>query len=164
MLKLLFAVLFISVSATAFAQESDSVLKKYRMTIISAKEYSTLIKNNFEGMAAVADTNKYPSAQKALTYRKEIDLSPKQLADLRQVDEALSSKKQEMAKFLRGNEKTLDSLFRTNKLNEGIIIYYTNRFGLYQGELRNAILQAAYKTHNLLSPGQIAKLNKLKKS
>jgi hypothetical protein len=32
------------------------------------------------------------------------------------------------------------------------------------GELRNAILKTAVAAYNLLSPGQIAKLNKLKKS
>ncbi|MFD0794921.1 hypothetical protein ACFQZX_14940 [Mucilaginibacter litoreus] len=28
----------------------------------------------------------------------------------------------------------------TNKVNEGVIIYYSNRYGLYLGELSNAIL------------------------
>jgi len=59
------------------------------------------------------------------------------------------------------NERTLDSLFRTHKLDDGTIIFYSNRYGLYQGELRNAILQACYETAALLSPAQVKQLETL---
>jgi len=59
------------------------------------------------------------------------------------------------------NERTLDSLFRTHKLDDGTIIFYSNRYGLYQGELRNAILQACYETAKLLSPAQVKQLETL---
>jgi hypothetical protein len=69
-----------------------------------------------------------------------------------------------MGGFIVTNETKLDNMFRTRKINESELIFYTNRYGLYQGELRNAILQAALKTQQLLSPPQINKLLTFKKS
>ena len=62
------------------------------------------------------------------------------------------------------NERTLDSLFRYHLLNNGTLIFYTNRYGLYQGELRNVILQACLATRVLLSQQQINKLAALQKA
>ena len=55
-------------------------------------------------------------------------------------------------------KKKLDALFKARQVDDGIIIFYTNRYGLYQGEIRNAILQACYKTEELLSEGQLKQL------
>jgi len=55
-------------------------------------------------------------------------------------------------------KKKLDDLFKTHKVDDGVIIFYTNRYGLYQGELKNALLQACYKTEELLSAGQLKQL------
>jgi hypothetical protein len=49
----------------------------------------------------------------------------------------------------------LDSIFKYNRLDNGSLIFYTNRYGLYQGELRNAILQACLATKGLLTPQQL---------
>ena len=69
-----------------------------------------------------------------------------------------------MGLIIIGNEKTIDSLFRTNRLDDGSLIFYTNRYGLYQGELRNAILQACLATRGLLSQQQISKFEALQKA
>ncbi len=55
------------------------------------------------------------------------------------------------------NEKMLDSLFHSKRVVDGTIIFYSNRYGLYLGEIRNAVLQACYKTENILSDDQIKK-------
>jgi hypothetical protein len=67
-----------------------------------------------------------------------------------------------MGNFIITNETKLEALFRAKKINESTLIFYTNRYGLYQGELRNAILNAAVNTNNLLSPQQVNKLQALK--
>ncbi len=67
----------------------------------------------------------------------------------------LIRKKKEMGVFIIRNERVLDSLLRNNKLSDGTLIFYTNRSGLYYGELRNAILQACYATKQVLTPLQI---------
>ena len=61
------------------------------------------------------------------------------------------------------NEKKLDTLFKSKQADDGTIIFYTNRYGLYLGEIRNAVLQACYKTENILSDEQIRKLESLEK-
>ena len=66
-----------------------------------------------------------------------------------------------MNNFLITNERVMDSLFRYKKINNGTLIFYTNRYGLYQGELRNALLQACVKTEAVLTSTQIKKYNAL---
>ena len=61
------------------------------------------------------------------------------------------------------NEKMLDSLFHNKQMTDGILIFYTNRSGLYYGELRGAILLACYNTEQILSDDQIKKLEVLEK-
>ncbi|MFD2145545.1 hypothetical protein [Mucilaginibacter antarcticus] len=48
-------------------------------------------------------------------------------------------------------------------MQDGNVIFYTNRYGLYQGELKNAMLQACLSTQKLLSAQQIARLEALQK-
>lgn len=61
------------------------------------------------------------------------------------------------------NEKALDALFKSKKLDDGTLIFYTNRYGLYQGELRNAILQAYVKVQAILDATQRKKYEQLQK-
>lgn len=166
MLKLLSAVTFIlTISYTANAQTPDSTLKPSPVKTLSDIQYNALIKgDDLYNMNAVADLNKYPTAEQALKYKKEIDLSPQQVAALTAINTELKRKEIEMGNFIVTNETKLDALFKTHKINESDLIFYTNRYGLYQGELRNAILKAAVAANNLLSPQQVTKLNKFKKS
>lgn len=166
MLKLLSAVTFIlTISYNANAQTPDSTLKPSPVKTLSDIQYNALIKgDDLYNMNTVADLNKYPTAEQALKYKKEIDLSPQQVAALTAINTELKRKKIEMGNFIVTNETKLDALFKTHKINESDLIFYTNRYGLYQGELRNAILKAAVAANNLLSPQQVTKLNKFKKS
>ncbi len=66
-----------------------------------------------------------------------------------------------MGRFIIKNERALDSLFRLKRLDDGTLIFYTNRYGLYQGELRNAILQAYIKIGTILTADQVKKYHKL---
>ena len=164
MFKLLAAVAFILfISFNARAQARDSTLKPSPVKTLSDLQYNALIKGeDVYGMSTVADINNFPSAEKALKFKKEIDLSPAQVASLTKINTELKRKKIEMGNFIVTNETKLDALFRTKKINESNLIYYTNRYGLYQGELRNAILNAALNTYYLLSPQQINKLKTFK--
>jgi hypothetical protein len=154
---------FISISTKA--QTTDSLLKPSPIKTLTTEQYNALIKGEDQyGMGLVAELNSYPTAEKALKYKKEIDLSLNQIAALTKINTELKRKKIEMGSFIVTNETKLDNMFRTRKINESELIFYTNRYGLYQGELRNAILQAALKTQQLLSPPQINKLLTFKKS
>ncbi|MFD0763811.1 hypothetical protein ACFQZI_03025 [Mucilaginibacter lutimaris] len=164
MFKLLTATVFIMfISFNAKAQAPDSTLKPSPVKTLSDVQYNALIRGeDVYGMSTVADINGFPSAEKALKFKKEIDLSPSQVSSLTKIYTELKRKKIEMGNFIVTNEIKLDALFRTKKINESNLIYYTNRYGLYQGELRNAILNAALNTYYLLSPQQINKLKTFK--
>jgi len=49
-------------------------------------------------------------------------------------------------------------------LDNGSLIFYANRYGLYQGELRNTILQSCLTAWNLLTPQQIKKYETLEEA
>lgn len=115
------------------------------------------------GMGKIAELNHYPSPQRVLDIKKDLSITKEQEASLNKILTALNFKVTEMGGFMLKNERTLDSLFRLKKVNDGVLIYYTNRYGLYQGELRNAILQAHLKTRELLKPAQIKKYERLHK-
>ena len=149
-------------AATGYAQTTDSLSQLSPVKILSLKQYDALQKgNDLYNMAQAGELNHYPSPGKVLIYKKELDLSPVQVSKLTAMDTELLRKKKEMGVFIIRNERTIDSLFRTRKANDGNIIFYTNRYGIYQGELRNAILQACLNTQNLLTPKQINKFERL---
>jgi hypothetical protein len=119
-------------------------------------------KNN-EGLQDIADRNGYPSPQKVLQWQKVLLLNDRQKTSIGSINKELLRKVNEMNNFLITNERTMDSLFRYKKINNGTLIYYTNRYGLYHGELRNAVLQACVKTEAILTASQIKKYAQLLK-
>ena len=72
-------------------------------------------------------------------------------------------KKAEVGQSVIRNEKMLDSIFRTRRVDEGSVIFYGNRYGLYEGEYRTALLMACYKTQKLLTDRQIKRFEALQK-
>lgn len=112
---------------------------------------------------AVAELNHYPSPQKALSFKKELGLNADQVAELTAMNTELKRKMKEMGAFIIKNETTLDNLFRTRQLTDGSLIFYANRYGLYIGELRNAMLQTYLKTQNILTAEQLKKYGQLHK-
>lgn len=116
---------------------------------------------HISGLADAADRHHYPFPEKVLGWQKQLQLNDRQKVAIAQINTALQRKVKEMNGFLITNEKMLDSLFRYKKVNDGLLIYYTNRYGLYQGELRNALLQACLKTEMELTTTQLKKYDLL---
>jgi hypothetical protein len=158
MVKKISAILLFIGCNYAYAQ-TDTTLAHSTVKSITNDRYTALIKGvDLDDMAAVAELNHYPMPEKVLKYKKELDLSPVQLSKLTAINVELHRKRVEMGGNIITNEKKLDDLFKKHQVDDGVIIFYTNRYGLYQGEIRNAILQACYKTEELLSPGQLKQL------
>ncbi|WP_183564381.1 hypothetical protein [Mucilaginibacter sp. SP1R1] len=147
---------------TVSAQQADSTLKKSPVKTLSDKQYNALLKgDDLYDMPLAAELNHYPMPDMAMKYKKELGLSPIQITKIGAIATELHRKRVEMGTFIITNEQTLDNLFRKQKLNNGDVIFYTTRSGLYFGELRNAILQACLSTGDLLAPQQIKKLETL---
>jgi hypothetical protein len=166
MKKLLLSLLIVLLYCRANAQTTtaDSTPKKSTVKTLSNKQYNALLNGeDTYGMALVAELNHYPIPEKVIKYKKELNLSPDQVSKLTAINKELQRKKIEMGVIIIRNERTLDSLFHYKKLDNGSLIFYANRYGLYQGELRNAILQACLVTRGLLTPQQINKFEALQK-
>jgi hypothetical protein len=163
LLMLLISLLIFN-KATAQSTQDSILIKKSILKTLSDEEYKALLNGtDIYHMSLAAELNHYPSPEKALIYKRELDLSPQQLTRLTAIVKELRRKTLEMGLIIIHNERTLDSIFRYNKLDNGSLIFYTNRYGLYQGELRNVILQSYLVTKNLLTPQQARKIESLAK-
>ncbi len=139
--------------------QANSGVKHSSLKTLSAEQYNALINgDDIYGMSLAAELNHYPLPDKAIKYKREIDLSPIQITKISAIAKELHRKILEMGLIIINNEKTIDCLFRSNRFDNGSLIFYANRYGLYQGELRNAILQACLATRALLSQQQSARL------
>ncbi len=159
-------ILLIFFCTTAHAQTpADTTVKPSPLKILSNEQYNALLKgDDIYGMSLAAELNHYPLPEKVIKLKKEINLTPVQVTKISAIAKELHRKKLEMGLIIINNEKTIDSLFRVNKFDNGSLIFFANRYGLYQGELRNAILQACLATRNLLTLPQVNKYEALKKA
>jgi len=162
-LLLILAALVIAISARA--QSTDSaVVKKSPLKTITDEEYTALLNGaDLYHMSLAAELNHYPSPVKALKYKKEINLTTEQEAKLKPIVKELRRKILEMGLIVIRNERTLDSIFKYNRVDNGSLIYYANRYGLYQGELRNTILQSCLVTKGILTAQQVRKIELIEK-
>ena len=153
-------------SATQAQTPVDSANVKHSpLKTLTDVQYRALISGtDIYNMYAVALLNHYPDPEKVLKFKKELQLSPIQVNKLTPIVKELRRKKLEMGLIIIKNETVMDSLFRTNIINDGALVFYANRYGLYQGELRNAILQACLVTRKMLSRQQINKFDALIKA
>lgn len=145
------------------AQQADSTLKKSTVKTLTDKQYTALLNGEdvYNNMALPAQINHYPMPDQVIRFKKELGLSPNQVIKITAIATELHRKRVEMGALIITNEQTLDNLFRKQRLNNGDVIFYATRSGLYYGELRNAILQACLSTGDLLAPQQIKKLETL---
>ena len=155
----------VSYTVTIKPPPTDTVLQHSTVKTINDTRYNAYLKGeDFDDMALAGDLNHFPSPDKVLKYKKQLDLSPIQVGQLTKLSSTLHRKKLEMGTNIIRNEKMLDSLFRTHIIDEGSLIFYTNRSGLYYGELKGAILMACFNSEKLLTPAQIKKLEMLEKT
>ncbi len=140
---------------------ADSIVLKSPISSLTYQEYIGYKTGEGMGMAKPAELNNYPSPKYILDMGKELKLSENQKAQLKMIYVNMKKKAEEMGTFILQEERKLNDSFASGKPNEGSIIYYSNKIGLFQGELRNAHLQAHLKAHGILNADQIKKCNKL---
>jgi hypothetical protein len=156
--------LFLAWASVKAQSPADSTGNHLPLKTISDVQYNALINgDDIYGMSLAAELNHYPNPEKVIKFKRQLDLSPIQVSKITAINKELHRKKLEMGWIIIRNERTLDSIFKYNRLDNGSLIFYANRYGLYQGELRNAILQSCLTTRNLLSPAQIKKYEALQK-
>ncbi|MBE9584687.1 hypothetical protein IM792_09540 [Mucilaginibacter sp. JRF] len=165
MLRSILSLSIISVFSLSVFAQTDSTTKPSVVKTLSLKQYDALQKgDDMYNMAAAAVLNHYPAPDQVLSVKDKLKLDDAQVSKISTINTELIRKKKEMGVFIIRNERAIDSLFRIKKINDGNLIYYTNRYGIYQGELRNVILQACLKTQKLLTAKQINKFERLQEN
>jgi hypothetical protein len=164
-MKKLFTFLLILSGAAVNAQSITDTAGKISpvRTLTYAQYYGYLKGEAGEDLARVAETNHYPLPDKVLKYRTQLDLSPIQVKKITEASAYLRRRRLQIGGSIIDTEKQLDSMFRYNKVQDGNLIFYATRYGAYQGELKNALLQACLSTQKLLSEQQIARYEALQK-
>lgn len=165
MLKTLFFSSIVMCSAAVNAQSrTDSTDTKSPVRTLTRQQYDAYLKGDAANeMAAVGEMNHYPMPDKVLKLSSQLNLTPIQIQKITEINTLMHRRRLQIGGSVISNEKMLDSLFKYKKVSDGNLIYYTNRHGLYQGELKNAILQACLATEKVLSAQQIAKFEALQK-
>ena len=159
------SILFFAITNRAIGQTSDTVASQSRIKTLSFERYRAYLNGeDYDHMSAVGEMNHFPLPDKVLKQRKDLALTAEQVKKLVDIYTYMHRRQLQAGGSMIANEKMLDSLFKTQKLNDGIIIFYTNRYGLYTGELRNAVLQACYATRKVLTQQQLSKYENLQKS
>jgi len=165
MIKTLLYFMLILSGASVYAQSAaDTAGKQSPVRTLTYQQYEDYLKGQAnEDFAQVAEMNHYPLPDKVLKFKHELDLSPVQIQKLTEASKYLHSRRLQIGGSVINTEKMLDSLFKSRQMDEGNLIFFTNRYGLYQGELKNALLQACLSTEKLLSQKQMAKFESLQK-
>lgn len=169
MKRILFLIFFIAFCKVCFSQNdykkfSENGKKVTELPLNKNQSEATADSNRLTKtveMVKVAEVNNYPDPCRVIEISKHLKLSPAQLSKLTTIKSSLEFKAKEMDGFINQQEKKLNDLFASKKAEEGSIIYYTNKLGLYEGELRNAYLQAHLKTRYVLTPAQLIKYSQL---
>ncbi|MEO6524818.1 MAG: Spy/CpxP family protein refolding chaperone, partial [Mucilaginibacter sp.] len=164
MMRYLLSIPLFFITTVVLAQSGADTTGMSPLKTMSYVQYKAYIDGIDQfNLAGVASLNHYAEPQKALNWKRELDLSVVQVTDITSINSTLVRKMKEMGDFIVKNERALDEMFRTKKVTDGTLIFYTNRYGLYQGEMRNAVLQAAVKVQAILTPAQRKKYEQLQK-
>jgi hypothetical protein len=165
MRKTIFSFLLILCGGSIYAQtQTDTSGKRSPARTLTYQQYQAYLKGEAgEDLARVAEMNHYPLPDKVLKWRVQLDLSPIQIKKLTEASAYLRRRRLQIGGSIIDTERMLDSMFRYNRVADGNLIFYANRYGLYQGELKNALLQACLSAQKLLSPQQMAMYEGLQK-
>jgi hypothetical protein len=161
--KLLLIMIMVSVFSYTKAQTDSTAAPQSPVKTLTYTQYDALMKGkDLYDMALPATLNGYPMPDEVIKYKLKLDLGPQQITKIAALGKELRRKRMEMGPIIIRNERTLDSLFKMHKIDNGTIIFYAQRYGAYEGELRNAILQACLATEELMSPAQLKLFETLK--
>ena len=159
-MKYIISSFFCFITFAAYAQQ-DSVGPS-PLKFIGDEEYMFYMQGNNPSLVLIAELNNYPSPKAVLEKQKQLGLNATQKTQVQTIQTEMVRKLKEMGNFLIAEQTKLNKLFETNKINEGSLIYHTNKIGALEGEMRNAYLKAYLRTRNILSAQQLKKYASLK--
>lgn len=147
----------------ARAQQTPDSTAASAIKTLTVKQYNAYAKGpSLADKALPATLNNYPAPDDILKLTKELKLTSYQIVKLKDISKYLQQKKIQTGQSVLRNEKKLDELFSTHKVDEGSITFYANRYGLFEGEYRTSVLMACYNTYKTLTSQQITLYGRLK--
>lgn len=147
---------FTLLTSSLYAQKDSSLIVS-PLNFLSNSQYQQYTTGKDVSMGLIAEVNGYPSPAKVMALSKKLSLSENQKNSINTILKEINRKALEMGKFIIAEETKLNKLFENKTINEGSLVFYTNKIGALQGELRNAYLKAHLKTHKILTPTQLKK-------
>lgn len=159
-MRIILSILLCAYLFSAKAQQEST--GKSPLKFIEERNYVNYTNGGDESLVLIAEVNGYPSVQKVLDLEKKLNLNAAQKSRLQTINAETDRKIKEMGRLLIAEQTKLNVLFETKKVNEGSLIYHTNKIGALEGEMRNAYLKAYLKTREVLTDQQFKKYNSLK--
>lgn len=156
---------FLLLTTLAVAQQKNDTIPDTKTSVIADKvNDGSPVGMDLRAMAKVATVHHYPLPDDVWMYHKELQLTAEQLTQLNSIIKILNLKKAEISQSMRLNESTLEKIFAGRKPDDGLLIFCGNRYGLYEGEMRTAVLNACAQAGKLLTPRQNTKFEQLHKA
>lgn len=159
-MKFLSNVLFLLFLSAFTLAQTDS-LPVSPLKFLNYSDYQQYTTGNDKSMGLIAEVNNYPSPKNVLTLAKELGLSEIQKSQIKVILTEVNRKALEMGKFIITEETKLNQQFLKKTINEGSLVFYTNKIGALQGELRNAYLKSHFRTAKILTTLQLKKYSQL---
>lgn len=122
---------------------------------LSPEEIDQLIAGQGMGLALAAELNHYPGPKHVLEFAEKLELTEVQKREVADISAAMSKDAMRLGKEVVEQEKTLDRLFASGRIDQAELQRLTGSIARSQGELRAAHLGSHLKMKALLSTHQV---------
>ncbi len=136
--------------------------KNQTIKALSAEEVQGYLAGHGMGLAKAAELNHYPGPKHVLELADQLNLSPEQLNQTKNVFAEMLSEAMRLGGIYIAKEKMLDSLFATAQMDERQLRALISEIARLRGELRFVHLKAHLAMKAILSEQQIAEYDRLR--
>lgn len=136
--------------------------EKREIKALSPEEIESYRAGAGMGFAKAAELNHYPGPKHVLELAKGLALDDAQTAKTRAVHDRMHAETIRLGGRLIDQERRLDQLFASAKIDKGSLSRSVREIARFQGEVRLAHLKAHLAMRSLLSPAQVAKYDELR--
>jgi Spy/CpxP family protein refolding chaperone len=149
----------------SFAQSGHSPYvgqEKREIKALSSEDIEGLLEGHGMGLAKAAELNHYPGPKHVLELVKEMHLSKEQVDKTKEIYDTMHEEAVRLGRKIIEKEKSLDTLFANQKIDQKNLADMTLEIGNLQGELRAAHLKAHLEMKKILSSQQIDRYDTLR--
>lgn len=155
---------FVLALGSVSASEDPSYAGQERRSIksLSEQEIESLRRGDGMGFAKLAELNHFPGPRHVLDLSRELDLSPRQLADTRDLYDEMRKDAKSLGAGIIEAESELDRKFELGSITAGSLASALREIGRLRARLRYVHLRAHLRQRELLSAEQVRKYDALR--